>query len=79
MQNLIDQIKPGDIWRHYKGNDYRIIAISRHTEDLSWYVVYETLYDNPVSIMWHRPLEMFLGTLEVNGIIVPRFTRIEKK
>jgi len=79
MQDLIKQITPNDIWRHYKGKDYRIINVSCHTEDLTWYVVYESLYDNPVSTIWHRPLEMFLGTLDVNGTIVPRFTRVEKK
>jgi hypothetical protein len=79
MQNLIKQIKTGDIWQHYKGKQYRILAASCHSEDLSWYVVYETLYDNPVSRIWHRPLEMFLGTLGVDGAIVPRFTRVEQK
>jgi hypothetical protein len=76
MQALIDKIKPNEIWQHYKGKQYRIITVSCHSEDLTWYVVYETLYDNPVSQIWHRPLEMFLGTLEIDGAIVPRFMRI---
>lgn len=76
MQSRIDQIKPGDMWRHYKNKDYRIIAVSCHSEDLSWYVVYEALYDNPVSKIWHRPLEMFLGTVEIDGVAIPRFKRI---
>lgn len=77
MQTLIDQIKPGEIWRHYKNKDYHILAVSCHSEDLSWYVVYETLYDNPVSKIWHRPLEMFLGNVEIDGKIIPRFTRVK--
>jgi hypothetical protein len=77
MQMLIEQIKPGDIWRHYKNKDYRIIAVSCDTENLAWYVVYEALYDNAVSKTWHRPLEMFLETIEIDGINVPRFTRID--
>lgn len=76
MQNLIDQIKPGDIWRHYKNKDYRIIAVSCDTESLLWYVVYEALYDNHVSRIWHRPLEIFLEEIEINGIKTPRFTRV---
>jgi hypothetical protein len=76
MQNFSNQIKPGELWRHYKGNDYRIIAISCHSEDLTWYVVYETLYDNKVSKIWHRPLEMFLSTVEIDGAVVPRFKKI---
>jgi len=79
MQALIDHIKPHDIWQHYKGKQYRIIAVSRHTEDLTWYVVYETLYDNPVSRIWHRPLEMFLETIEIDGAVMPRFTRVIEK
>src|SRR5260221_10346364 len=54
------QVQPGQIWRHYKNKDYRIITISCYSEDLKWYVVYEALYDNPVSKIWHRPLDMFL-------------------
>jgi len=76
MQTLIEQIKPGDIWRHYKNKDYRIITVSCNTEDLTWYVVYEALYDNAVSKIWHRPIEMFLETIEIDGTNVPRFTRI---
>lgn len=71
-------ISTGEIWRHHKGNDYRIIALSRHTEDLSWYVVYEALYDNEVSKIWHRPLDMFLGTLEIDGKVAQRFTRVQE-
>lgn len=76
MQEFIHQINPGEIWRHYKGKDYRIIAVSCHTEDLAWFVVYEALYDNSVSKIWHRPLEMFLGSLEVDGVITQRFKKI---
>jgi hypothetical protein len=75
--NMQTQIQPGQIWQHYKGNNYRIIAISCHSEDLTWYVVYETLYDNQVSKIWHRPLEMFLETIEIDGITMPRFKHIE--
>ncbi|HLW72992.1 MAG TPA: DUF1653 domain-containing protein [Candidatus Babeliales bacterium] len=77
MQTVIDQIKPNEIWRHYKNKDYRILTLSCDSENLSWYVVYETLYDNNISKIWHRPLEMFLGTVEINGKNIPRFTRIK--
>lgn len=77
MQALINQIKPQQVWRHYKNKDYRIIAISCNTEDLTWYVVYEALYKNNVSQIWHRPLDMFLETVEIDGTIVPRFELVE--
>lgn len=76
MSNSRDGVVSGEIWRHYKGNDYRIIAVSCHTEDLSWYVVYEALYENSVSKIWHRPLNIFLESLEVNGEIVKRFNKV---
>jgi hypothetical protein len=76
MHGLINKIKPGEIWRHYKNKDYRIIAVSCNTEDLTWSVVYEALYDNNVSKIWHRPLEIFLEEVEIDGTNVPRFTRI---
>lgn len=77
MYSLRSQINPGQTWRHYKNKDYRIIAVSCHSEDLTWYVVYEALYDNPVSKIWHRPLEMFLEEIEIDGEMTPRFKRIE--
>lgn len=79
MDITTHQINAGQIWRHYKGKDYRIIALSRHTENLSWYVVYEALYDNEISQIWHRPLDMFLESIEIDGIIVPRFQFIKYK
>jgi len=79
MQALIDQIKTGDIWRHYKNKDYRIITVSCSTEDLTWSVVYEALYDNAVSQIWHRPIEMFLEEIEIDGTNVPRFTHVTQK
>ena len=77
MQTLINKIQPNQVWRHYKNKDYRIIAISCCTESLTWYVVYEALYENSISQIWHRPLDMFLETIEIDGIITPRFKHIE--
>lgn len=40
------------------------------TEDM---VVYEALYENEVSKLWVRPLEMFIGDVEIDGKSIPRF------
>ncbi len=78
MNALHNLIQPNQIWRHYnKNKDYRIITISCCTETLQWHVVYEALYDNEVSKIWHRPLDMFLETVEIDGAQVPRFKHIE--
>jgi hypothetical protein len=77
MEAIINRVQPGQIWRHYKNKDYRIITVSCCAETLQWYVVYEALYDNEVSKIWHRPLDMFLETVKIDGITVPRFKHIE--
>jgi hypothetical protein len=77
QDQLIQSIKVGGIYQHYRGDRYKVLAVSRHSEDLSWYVVYEALYDNQVSKIWHRPLAMFLEEIEVNGVRTPRFKLVE--
>ena len=61
------------IYRHYKGNKYRVIGVAKHSETLEELVVYEALYDNPEGKLWVRPLEMFLEEVEVNGKKIKRF------
>ncbi len=64
---------PG-LYRHHKGNDYRVIGIARHSETLEAMVVYDALYGERGR--WVRPAAMFFETVEVDGRQVPRFTRI---
>lgn len=68
-------ITPG-IYRHYKGKNYRVIDVAKHSETLEELVVYETLYDSPAGKLWVRPKTMFLEEVEVDGQRVPRFTYI---
>ncbi len=68
-------IKPG-IYRHYKGNEYRVHFVGKHSETLEEFVVYETLYDNPESKLWVRPMALFTDEVEWEGKLVPRFTRL---
>lgn len=69
-------IEPG-IYRHFKGNLYRVIQIVRHSETLEELVLYQALYGEKG--LWVRPKEMFLETVEKDGKIIPRFTLIEKE
>lgn len=66
----------GGLYQHYKGMNYRLISLAKHSETLEWLVVYECLYDNPEGSIWVRPLDMFSETVEVDGNIVPRFKYI---
>jgi len=64
-------------YRHYKGNDYEVIGVAKHSEDESELVVYRPMYGERG--LWVRPLSMFEETVEVNGQTVPRFSFIESE
>jgi len=68
--------RPG-LYRHYKGNDYRVIGVARHTETEEVLVVYQALYGERG--LWVRPAAMFVETVEVAGQSVPRFARVEAR
>jgi len=61
-------------YRHYKGNEYEVIGIAKHSETLEELVVYKALYGN--YDLWIRPLAMFTEEVEVDGKKVPRFQYI---
>lgn len=65
--------KPG-LYRHYKGNDYRVISLARHSETREALVVYQALYGERG--IWVRPAAMFSETVEAAGKRVPRFARV---
>jgi len=61
---------PG-IYRHYKGRDYEVFGLVRHSETEEWLVHYRTLYGDYSH--WVRPYRMFIEQIEVDGEPVPRF------
>ena len=58
-------------YRHYKGNEYEVIGIARHSETEEELVVYRKLYDD--RSLWVRPLAMFLADVIEDGRAMPRF------
>lgn len=58
-------------YRHYKGKEYEVIGVARHSETLAELVIYRALYGD--FDLWVRPLKMFLEEVEVDGKKVPRF------
>jgi len=58
-------------YRHYKGGEYEVFFVARHSETEEELVVYRTLYGD--FSHWVRPLAMFTETVEVDGQQVPRF------
>ena len=67
-------LKIGKKYRHFKGKEYLVMHIAKHSETLEELVVYQALYGEMG--VWVRPLEMFLEQVEVNGQIVNRFEEI---
>lgn len=63
-------VTPGR-YRHYKGNEYTVLGVARHSETEEELVVYRQEYGERG--LWVRPLEMFCETVTVNGQQVPRF------
>ena len=58
-------------YRHYKGNEYTVLGLARHSETHEELVVYRQEYGDHG--LWVRPKQMFLETVKVNGQEVPRF------
>ena len=58
-------------YRHYKGGDYEVLGVVRHSETLEPLVLYRPLYNS--TGMWVRPFAMFLEMAEFGGKVQARF------
>lgn len=67
------EIKLGK-YRHFKGNEYEVIGIARHSENMQEMVVYRGLYGD--GGLWVRPAEMWNETVTRDGVTYQRFTYI---
>lgn len=68
-------VRPGR-YKHFKGKEYEVIGIAKHSENLEEMVVYRALYGS--GELWVRPAAMWNETVEYNGKSVKRFTYEEK-
>ena len=68
-------IKPG-IYKHFKGNKYKVHFVAKHSETLEDLVVYEALYENKDGKYWIRPVKSFEEEIEREGKTVKRFEPI---
>ena len=65
------------LYRHYKGNMYRVLGVGRHTEAHEYYVVYSPAEPKEgVPEFWLRPFDMFVETVDINDQTLPRFEKI---
>jgi len=69
-------IRPG-IYEHYKGQQYEVIGLARHSETEEDLVVYRALYGEHG--LWVRPYSMFVEEVSVNGEPLPRFRFVAPK
>lgn len=70
------EIKLGK-YRHFKGNEYEVLAIAKHSETEEELVVYRALYGE--GQVWVRPISMWNEKVEREGKIYDRFTYMEEK
>ena len=56
---------------HYKGNEYRVTGVARHSETEQWFVIYHPL--KQADCQWIRPLSMFVEMLSIDGQQIPKF------
>ena len=66
----MEEIRPGR-YRHFKGNEYRVLGMARHSETMEPMVVYQALYGE--GGLWVRPANMWSETVERDGYRGPRF------
>ncbi|MBE6891357.1 MAG: DUF1653 domain-containing protein [Ruminococcaceae bacterium] len=71
----MNEIKLGK-YRHYKGNEYEVIGVAKHSETLEPMVVYKALYGE--GQIWVRPAHMWNETVFADGLEMSRFTYIGK-
>ncbi|MEG1427705.1 MAG: DUF1653 domain-containing protein [Oscillospiraceae bacterium] len=69
-------LNPGR-YRHFKGGEYELLGVAKHSETLEELVVYRALYGE--GGLWVRPASMWNETICLNGAYVPRFTLIESE
>ncbi len=63
-------------YRHFKGNEYEVLGVAKHSETLEEMVIYRALYGEKE--IWVRPVAMWNEQISRDGKTFPRFTYIGK-
>ncbi len=74
MKNASEPTIARGIYQHYKGPHYQVLDVVRHSESEEWLVYYRTCYGD--WSRWVRPYDMFVGTIEIDGVEQRRFAYI---
>ena len=70
-------VSPGNLYTHYKGHRYKVLHLAKHTESEEQMVVYQRISQPVDTQVWVRPLGMFTEFVNIDGVIKPRFTRLD--
>ena len=70
----MSNVKVNEVYRHFKGNTYRVIAIAKDCDDLKELVVYQNIDKGDV---WVRPLDNFTQSITRDGKTFERFKKIK--
>ena len=70
----LPEVCPG-LYRHYKGGEYNVLEVVRHSETLEAMVLYQALYGQRG--LWVRPADMFVETVVVDGVVRARFEYVQ--
>ena len=76
------KIVVGGVYQHYRGDYYKVLSLALDNETLTQLVVYVALYYKPEKEdrVWVRPLEVFMGTKELeDGKVVNRYEFISER
>jgi hypothetical protein len=65
---------PTGRYRHYKGGEYEVLGVVRHSETLEPMVLYRALYGE--GGLWVRPHAMFFESIQSEGRLRPRFAAV---
>jgi len=76
MNDTASPLLPGR-YRHYKGKDYIVLGVARHSETEEELVVYRQDYGDKG--LWVRPVAMFQETVTIAGVTQPRFAHIARE
>ena len=70
----MNNINVGEVYKHFKGTVYKIIAIAKHSETMEDLVIYQQI--NDTTKIWARPINMFNDTITKDNVTFKRFTKI---
>jgi hypothetical protein len=74
-ESIQGSLPPPGRYRHFKGDEYEVVNVARHSETDDWLVVYFRV-DDPERL-WVRPVPMFLETVNLHGCVQRRFEPTE--